>query len=59
MASLNCFFNFSKLKLAHINTRSCRNKRVEIMIDREGEGDELLSLCVIILNSISLKSAPY
>ena len=32
MASLSTSFNFSKLKLAHINIRSCRNKEVEISL---------------------------
>ena len=32
MASLSTFFNSSKLKLAHVNIRSCRNKEVEISL---------------------------
>ena len=32
MASLNSTFNSSKLKLAHINIRSCRNKGMEISL---------------------------
>ena len=32
MASFNSSFNSSKLKLAHINIRSCRNKEVEISL---------------------------
>ena len=92
MASFASSFNSFKLKLAHINIRSCRNKVVEMslflkendidiltlnktwlkvilnwisqiitllaMIDHKGEGEELLSLCVMILNSISLTRAP-
>ena len=32
MASLSTSFNSSKLKLAHVNIRSCRNKEVEISL---------------------------
>ena len=32
MASLTFSFNSSKLKLAHVNIRSCRNKEVEISL---------------------------
>ena len=32
MASLTTSFNSSKLKLAHVNIRSCRNKKVEISL---------------------------
>ena len=32
MASLSTSFNFSKLKLAHVNIRSCRNKEVQISL---------------------------
>ena len=32
MASLFTSFNSSKLKLAHVNIRSCRNKEVEISL---------------------------
>ena len=32
MASLSTSFNSSKLKLAHVNIRSCRNKEVELSL---------------------------
>ena len=32
MPSLSTSFNSSKLKLAHVNIRSCRNKEVEIFL---------------------------
>ena len=32
MPSLSTSFNSSKLKLAHVNIRSCRNKEVELSL---------------------------
>ena len=32
MLSLSTSFNSSKLKLAHVNIRSCRNKEVELSL---------------------------
>ena len=88
IASFSFSFDSVKLKLAHINIRSCRNKEVELslfrkdndidiatinetwlkskfkpdipnyIITRKDKGEELLSLCVIILNSISSTRAP-
>ena len=51
MASLNSSFNSSKLKLAHINIRSCRNKEVEISLFlKENDID------ILLLNETWLKS---
>ena len=50
MASLSTSFNSSKLKLAHINIRSCRNKEVEISLFlKENDID------ILILNETWLK----
>ena len=44
MASLNSFFNSSKLKLAHINIFSCRNKEVEISLFLKENDIDILTL---------------
>ena len=44
MASLTTSFNSSKLKLAHINIRSCRNKEVEISLFLKENDIDILSL---------------
>ena len=44
MASLTASFNSSKLKLAHINIRSCRNKEVEISLFLKENDIDTLSL---------------
>ena len=44
MASLATSFNLSKLKLAHINIRSCRNKEVEISLFLKENDIDILSL---------------
>ena len=51
MATLSTFFNSSKLKLAHINIRSYRNKEVEISLFlQENDFD------ILILNETWLKN---
>ena len=44
MASLSTSFNSSKLKLAHINIRSCRNKEVEISLFLKENYIDILTL---------------
>ena len=44
MASLSTSFNSSKLKLAHINIRSCRNKEVEISLFLKENDIDILTL---------------
>ena len=44
MASLITSFNSSKLKLAHINIRSCRNKGVEISLFLNENDIDILTL---------------
>ena len=44
MASLTSSFNSSKLKLAHINIRRCRNKEVEIFLFLKAGDIDILSL---------------
>ena len=44
MASLTASFNSSKLKLAHINIRSCRNKEIEISLFLKENDIDTLSL---------------
>ena len=44
MASLFTFFNSSKLKLAHVNIRSCRNKEVEISLFLKENYIDILTL---------------
>ena len=44
MASLTSSFNSSKLKLAHINIRSCRNKVVEISLFLKENDIDILTL---------------
>ena len=44
MASLTTSFNSSKLKLAHINIRICRNKEVEISLFLKENDVDILSL---------------
>ena len=44
MASLTTSFNSSKLKLAHISIRSCRNKEVEISLFLKENDIDILSL---------------
>ena len=43
MASLTSSFNSSKLKLTHINTRSCRNKEVEMSLFLKENDIDILS----------------
>ena len=43
MASLTSSFNSSKLKLAHINIRSCRNKEVEMSLFLKENDIDILS----------------
>ena len=44
IASLTSSFNSSKLKLAHVNIRSCRNKEVEISLFLEENDIDILTL---------------
>ena len=44
MASLSTAFNSSKLKLAHINIRSCRSKEVEISLFLKENDIDILTL---------------
>ena len=44
MASLSTSFNSSKLKLAHVNIRSCRNKEVEISVFLKENDIDILTL---------------
>ena len=44
MASLSTSFNSSKLKLAHVNIRSCRNKEVEISLILKENDIDILTL---------------
>ena len=44
MALLSTSFNFSKLKLAHINIRSCRKKEVEISLFLKENDIDILTL---------------
>ena len=44
MASLSTSFNSSKLKLAHIKIRSCRNKEVEIYLFLKENDIDILTL---------------
>ena len=44
MATLSTLFNSSKLKLAHINIRSCRNKEVEISLFLKENDIDILTL---------------
>ena len=44
MASLSTSFNSSKLKLAHINIRSCRNKEVEVSLFLKENDIDILTL---------------
>ena len=44
MASLSTSFDSSKLKLAHVNIRSCRNKEVEISLILKENDIDILTL---------------
>ena len=44
MASLTTSFSSSKLKLAHVNIRNCRNKEVEISLFLKENDIDILSL---------------
>ena len=44
MDSLSTSFNSSKLKLAHVNIRSCRNKELEISVFLKKNDIDILTL---------------
>ena len=51
MASLTSSFSSSKLKLAHINICSCRNKEVEILLFLKENDIDILTLTETLLKS--------